>query len=47
MEKWKEKFDFRPSSDEEDVEPVFVLVGCKTDLAHMRQVNYYEDDIQR
>ena len=39
MEKWKEKFEGRQSSEQDDVELLTVLVGCKTDLDHLRQVS--------
>ena len=38
VEKWKEKFAGRHSSEQDDVELLTVLVGCKTDLDHLRQV---------
>merc|ERR1711936_1548429 len=39
VEKWKEKWDSRQLGEEEDTEPVSVLVGCKADLDQMRQVS--------
>ena len=38
VEKWKEKFAGRHSSEQDDVELLTVLVGCKSDLDHLRQV---------
>ena len=38
VERWKEKFDGRHSSEQDDAELLTVLVGCKTDLDHQRQV---------
>ena len=38
VEKWREKWEERLSGEEEDTEPVMVLVGCKTDLEDMREV---------
>merc|ERR1711936_1158726 len=39
VEKWREKWEERLSGEEEDTEPVMVLVGCKTDLEDMREVS--------
>lgn len=38
VDRWKEKWDSRQTGEEE-LEPVSVLVGCKTDLEHSRQVS--------
>ena len=39
VDRWKEKWDSRQTGEEE-LEPVSVLVGCKTDLEHSRQVGH-------
>lgn len=38
VEKWREKFEDRQRSEQDDVDPQTVLVGCKTDLEDLRQV---------
>ena len=38
VERWREKFDGRHSSEQDDVDLHTVLVGCKSDLDQLRQV---------
>ena len=35
---YKEKFEDRLVGEQEDLEPVYVMVGCKSDLEELRQV---------